>query len=113
MFPGDVYNLWAINKAFDPDYPGEPDLSYSPEHLQGAIPSGFPQAHLWLKIGCPVIVLFNLHSEEGICNGSRGIITQISTRVVQILLLSGGSCLIPHVKLISANGKLPFHLHQC
>ena len=112
MFPGDVFDLWAIDEAFDPDSPGIPDTSYSPETLQAAAPSGFPAAHLRLKIGCPVIVLRNLHVEEGICNGTRGIVSRISTRVVETLLQDGKRSLIPHVKLISADGQLPFHLHQ-
>jgi len=53
-----------------------------------------------------------MHSEEGICNGTRGIITQISTRIIEILLHNGETYLLPHVKLISSDGQLPFHLHQ-
>lgn len=112
MFPGDVFDLWAIDEAFDPNSPGLADNSYSPEYLQAAAPSGFPPAHLRLKIGCPVIVLRNLHLEEGICNGTQGIVCRISTRVVDILLQDGKRSLIPRVKLISADGQLPFHLHR-
>ena len=112
MFPGDAQDLWSIDEAFDPDSPGAPDDSYSPEVLRSTTPSGFPQAHLKLKVGCPVIVLRNLHSDEGVCNGSRGIVTRIETRVVQILLFGGSTCLIPRIKLISAQGQLPFELHR-
>ena len=111
-FPGPVYDLWSVDEAMDPDNPRTPDISFSPEVLQSACPSNFPQAHLRLKIGCPVIVLRNLHSEEGICNGSRGIVTRITTRVVEILFLGGEVCLIPRIKLISADRQLPFHLHR-
>jgi ATP-dependent exoDNAse (exonuclease V) alpha subunit len=113
MFPGEAYDLWSIDKAFDLDNPAIPDPTYSLEHLHSAAPSGFPQAHLRLKVGCPVIVLQNLHLDEGICNGSRGIVTLVTTRVVQIMLLGGNMCLIPRVKLISSLSQLPFQLHQC
>ena len=110
-FPEQVYNLWSIDEAVDPNNPGNADTSYSPEVLHSACPSGFPQAHLKVKIGCPVIVLRNLHSDEGICNGTRGIVTQVTTRVVELLLLDGNTCLIPRIKLISTDRQLPFHLH--
>lgn len=113
MFPGDAYDLWSVDEAFDPDNPGIPDDTYSPDVLHSATPSGFPQAHLCLKIGCPVIVLRNLHSDEGVCNGSRGIVTQVKTRCIEILLHgSTKPCLIPRIKLISAQDKLPFQLHR-
>ena len=111
-FPGQVYDLWSIDEAVDPDNPGNTETSYSPEVLHSACPSGFPQAHLRLKIGCPVIVLRNLHSDEGICNGTRGIVSRVSTRVVEVVLLDGNTCLIPRIKLISADQQLPFHLHR-
>ena len=112
QYPGQVYNLWSVDEAVDPDNPSNPDASYLPEVLHSAYPSGFPQAHLHLKIGCPVIVLCNLHSNEGICNGSQGIVTCVTTRVIEIVLLWGNTCLIPCIKLISADQQLPFHLHH-
>jgi PIF1-like helicase len=111
-FPGEVHDLWSVDEAFDPDTEMATETSYPPEVLHSASPSGFPQAHLRLKIGCPVIVLRNLHSEEGICNGSRGIVTRISTRVVEVLLHNGETCLIPRIKLICSDAQLPFHLHR-
>src|SRR6266702_2513343 len=111
-FPGRTYDLWAIDEAYDPDYQTTTEECYLSEVLHSAAPSGFPQAHLKLKIGCPVIVLRNIHSDDGICNGTRGIITRISTRVIEVLLHDGGTSLLPRVKLISANGHLPFHLHR-
>jgi ATP-dependent exoDNAse (exonuclease V) alpha subunit len=111
-FPRDVHNLWAVDDTFDPDTQMTSGGTFPPEVLHSATPSGFPQAHLKLKIGCPVIVLRNLHSEEGICNGSRGIVTRISTRVVEVLLHGGETCLVPRIKLISRDTQLLFHLHH-
>jgi ATP-dependent DNA helicase PIF1 len=112
QFPGDIHDLWAIDEAYDPDTQTATDTPYAPEVLHSMSPSGFPQAHLRLKIGCPVIVLRNLHSDEGVCNGTRGIVTRISIRVVEILLHGGETCLIPRVKLICSDAHLPFQLHR-
>ena len=111
-FPGEVHDLWAVNEAHNLDTGMESQSPYTPEVLHGTNPPGFPLTHLKLKIGCPVIVLRNLHSDEGICNGSRGIVTCITWTVVEVRLLGGDSCLIPWVKLISIDEHLPFHLHQ-
>ena len=46
-------------------------------------------AKLELKIGCPVMVLKNLDAANGVCNGSRGILTRYGNRVLEIRLLTG------------------------
>jgi ATP-dependent DNA helicase PIF1 len=112
QFPGESHDLWSVDKAFNPDTEMVSEDPYLPELLHSLTPSGFPLARLKLKIGCPVIVLRNLHSAEGVCNRSQGVVTQISTRVVEVLLHNGTSCLIPRVKLICSNTQLPFHLHR-
>ena len=48
-----------------------------------------PLAKLELKIGCPVMVLKNLDVANGVCNGSRGILTRYSNRVLEVKLLTG------------------------
>ena len=48
-----------------------------------------PLAKLKLKIGCPVMVLKNLDAANGVCNGSRGILTGHSNRVLEVKLLTG------------------------
>lgn len=114
QFPGQTHDLWAVDETYDPDTGLPTESPYTPEVLHSANPSGFPLAHLKLKIGCPVIVLRNLHTDEGICNGSRGIVTRIppGRRVIEVLLLNGEPCLIPRIKLIASDRDLPFHLHR-
>src|SRR6267154_665451 len=48
-----------------------------------------PLAKLELKVGCPVMVLKNLDAANGVCNGSRGILTRHSNRVLEVKLLTG------------------------
>ena len=110
LFPGREYDLWAVDHALDPETLLENDSDYSPEILHSFTPSGFPAARLTLKIGCPVMVLRNLQPREGVCNGSRGIVTRISTRIVEVLLFNGTTVLVPRIKLISADLDVPFKL---
>ena len=103
LFPGEEYHLWAINHALDLETLLKDDTNYSLEVLHTFTPSGFPVAQLILKLGCPVMILRNLQPREGMCNGSRGIVTQISTRILEVHLFSSQTVLVPCIKLISAD----------
>jgi len=68
---------------------GDPLLNYPVEYLNEINCGSLPLAKLELKIGCPVMVLRNLDAANGVCNGSRGILTQLSNRVMEVRLLTG------------------------
>ena len=46
--------------------------------------SGLPVSRLTLKVGCPVILLCNLSTHDGLCNGTRAIVAILKDRVVGI-----------------------------
>ena len=110
LFPGEEHDMWAVDHALDPETLIEKDADYSPEVLHSFTPSGFPAARLVLKIGCPVMILRNLQPREGVCNGSRGIVTRISTRILEVQLFNGATVLVPRIKLISSDLDVPFKL---
>ena len=110
LFPGEEHEMWAVDHALDPKTFVEKDSDYSPEVLHSFTPSGFPFARLVLKIGCPVMILRNLQPREGVCNGSRGIVTRISTRILEVQLFNGPTVLVPRIKLISTDLDVPFKL---
>jgi hypothetical protein len=112
IFPGDCHEMWSVDRASDGDTSEHSQLSYPPEVLHAASPSGFPLAQLKLKIGCPVIVLHNLQPDDGVCNGSRGIVTRISRRVLEVQLFTEKIVLLPRVKLICSDPEFPFVLHR-
>ena len=109
-FPGQEYELWAVNHALDPETLLETDLDYSPEVLHSFTPSGFPVAQLVLKIRCPVMVLQNLQPHEGVSNGSRRIVSCINTRILKVQLFNGATVLVLRIKLISTDLDIPFKL---
>src|ERR1700733_15406409 len=86
--------------------------SYAPEVLASLNASGVPLADLKLKKGAPVMVLRNIDPLLGICNGSRGLIQQMTERVVQIRLLTGTSSgklvFVPRMTLTSGPDDFPF-----
>lgn len=47
------------------------------ETLNAITPSGMPPHRLSLKIGCVVMLLRNLFSDLGVCNGTRMVVKRI------------------------------------
>ena len=58
------------------------------------------------------MILRNLQPREGVCNGSRGIVTHVSTRILEVQLFNGATVLVPRIKLISTDLDVPFKLCQ-
>ena len=90
-FPGDAQVFSSADSIPTSEQSGEDDpmLNYSVEYLNSINCSGLPLARLELKLGCPIMVLRNLDAAHGICNGSRGIITRMRSRVLEVKLLTG------------------------
>ena len=84
---------------------------YPTEYLNSINCSGLPLAHLKLKVGCPVMILRNLNAADGVCNGSRGILTQCRSRVLEVLLLTGENAgkklFIPRMTLEPTDTQVP------
>jgi ATP-dependent DNA helicase PIF1 len=59
-----------------------------------------------------VILLRNLYPKEGLCNGTRMVVTRISRRCIEARILGGSFNgqvrLIPRIKLTSTEGELPY-----
>lgn len=112
MFPGEAVDLWSVDTALDRETQLPSEEMCPQEILHSLQPSGYPLAHLRLKLGAPIIILRNLQPKEGLCNGTRGIVTKITTRVLQVRVLDGDTVMIPRIKLISTDLELPFNLHR-
>lgn len=89
-FPGEVRTFYSSDKVkfeVGVDNPETADLS--PEYLQSLNCSSLPLSHLTLKVNCPVMIMRNLAPAQGVCNGTRGVVTKLGQRVLEVRLLSG------------------------
>jgi hypothetical protein len=114
--PGEEKVLHSVDTVVQSGSEDEGQLMYPVEYLNSINCSGLPLAHLRLKVGCPIMVLRNLDPGSGVCNGSRGILTKIGQRVLEIKLLTGdhaGTCVfIPRIGIIPSDHQVLFSLKR-
>ena len=92
------------------------DVQYPVEYLNTINVSGLPLAKLKLKIGAPIMILRNIDPSQGLCNGTRAILTKASERVLEVRILGGDHAgklaFIPRITLCTTNNDLPFELRR-
>ena len=92
------------------------DLLYTVEFLNTLRFPGLPNHKLTLKIGLPVMLLRNLNQNEGLCNGTRLIITRLATWVIEAKIITGTNIgkrvFIPRITLSPSDSKWPFVLKR-
>lgn len=108
--PGDAFISISIDEA-DDDF----EDPMSVDVFNAFETKGFPVHRLSIKIGQPVIVLRNLSVGQGLCNGTRLLVLNISSRILRCSLLTGprkGEVIaIPRIKLLHRGDKdfpIPF-----
>ena len=75
-----------------------------------------PPHKLLLKLGVPIILLRNLDSDHGLCNGTRLKVLAMSKNLLKVVILNGShtgsEAFIPRIDLIPSNEILPFKLRR-
>lgn len=110
--PGDECVFFSVDSIVDIDE-GE-DANYPLEFLNTLTPCGMPQHRLSLKVGAVIVLLRNLDVRDGLCNGTRLIITRLAQFYLNAEVLSnngertGRHVLIPRIDLTIQDSNLPF-----
>ncbi|XP_050915005.1 uncharacterized protein LOC127129950 [Lathyrus oleraceus] len=93
------------NEAFD---------VLTPEFLNTLTTSGLPNHKIKLKIGTPIMLLRNIDQPEGLCNGTRLIVTRLANHVIDAKIISGknigGVIYIPRMDMTPTQSPWPFKM---
>ncbi|XP_021836944.1 ATP-dependent DNA helicase PIF1-like [Spinacia oleracea] len=89
---------------------------YPTEFLNTLQFPGIPNHEIRLKVGCPIILLRNINQVEGLCNGTRLIITRLEAIVIEAQVVTGKNVgrrvSIPRVEMTPSNHTLPFTMKR-
>jgi ATP-dependent DNA helicase PIF1 len=89
---------------------------YPTEFLNTLSINGLPDHMLHLKIGVPIMLLRKLDPSRDHCNGTRLIVTQLTSRVIEGEIITGkargAKAYIPRIITTSAETGWPFKLRR-
>ena len=107
--PGQVRTYQSVDSLDTDD--SDADLHELPvEQLQSIDIASLPPSQLSLKIGAPVMLLRNLCPQEGLCNGTRMVVTSLRKYCIEARLLGGDFAgqlrVIPRIKLTATDTSL-------
>ena len=85
-----------------------------PKFLYSLQTSGIPNHKLKLKVGTPIMLLRNLDQTDGLCNGTRLIITKLGSNVIEAEVITGPNLgnrtYIPKINMSPSESSWPFKL---
>ncbi|GKB16512.1 DNA helicase, partial [Tanacetum coccineum] len=85
MVPGESISYMSQDEATPTENHGtKMEMLYPVEHLNTLKLPGFPPHHLELKFGSPVMILMNLNLAGGLGNGTRMIVWQLMTKMIEV-----------------------------
>ncbi|XP_057793329.1 uncharacterized protein LOC131009949 [Salvia miltiorrhiza] len=89
---------------------------HTPEFLNSLKCSGVPNHELYLKVGTPVMLLRNIDHANGLCNGTRLVITRLHSHVLEAKVIAGqnvgNKVFIPRMSLTPSDSRLPFKFQR-
>ncbi|XP_026410031.1 ATP-dependent DNA helicase PIF1-like [Papaver somniferum] len=84
---GETYTYFAADKMIRDDHGRDSD--FTTEFLNNLSPPGSPPFRLDLKVGCPIMLLRNMAPKEGLCNGTRLVVTRCGRHVIEAKIITG------------------------
>ncbi|KAL7170245.1 hypothetical protein ACSBR2_035168 [Camellia fascicularis] len=87
---------------------------YPIEYLNSLDSPELPTFKLELKVNCHIILLRNIAPKDGLCNGTRLMITRCDTRIIEAQILTGEKfdnlAFIPRISLTPSSSEMPFQI---
>ncbi|KAK9682709.1 hypothetical protein RND81_10G090900 [Saponaria officinalis] len=92
------------------------DILYPVEFLHSLKFNGVPDHELKLKVGTPIMLLRNINQTEGLCNGTRLIITHLADWVIEAEIITGKNietkAFIPRIMMSPTESNWPFEFRR-
>ena len=83
---GEVHNFHSADTAVLDDNDNG-NFQYPVEYLNSVNGSGLPLSNLKLKIGAPIMILWNLDPTAGVCNCTYAILSKCTRRFLEARML--------------------------
>ncbi|TMX04745.1 hypothetical protein EJD97_004974, partial [Solanum chilense] len=117
MIPGEGKTYYSSDNVCKASVnTNEEDILYPTEFLNNLGFPGIPNHEIHLKVGTPVMLLRNLNQTEGLCNGTRLIVTHLGIWSVSANIISGKNrgtrVTIPRIIISPNDSKWPFKLKR-
>ncbi|KAK2444078.1 ATP-dependent DNA helicase pif1 [Trifolium repens] len=90
LIPGEAHDYYSCD-SMDRSDVNDCDIfeTLTPQFLNSLRTSGLPNHKITLKVGTPIMIMRNLDPAEGLCNGTRLIVTKLANHVIEAKIISG------------------------
>ncbi|XP_058775037.1 uncharacterized protein LOC131649283 [Vicia villosa] len=117
IMPGEIRDYYSSNSVDRSEIHDSIILQVlSPEFLSSLRTSGLPNHHLKLKVGTPIMLMRNIDQSQGLCNGTRLIVTNMAAHVLEAKLMgdnnNGKVIYIPRMDMSPSQSPWPFKLSR-
>ncbi|XP_048612049.1 ATP-dependent DNA helicase PIF1-like [Brassica napus] len=115
--PGEKKVYLSSDNIIPSDVDIKENVVYPTEFLNSVKIDGLPRHCLKLNGGAPILCLCNMDVTDGLCNGTRLIVTQLLPHVIQGRIItgndiSGESVWIPRMFVTPPDTKFPFKMRR-
>ncbi|XP_058741254.1 uncharacterized protein LOC131613618 [Vicia villosa] len=117
MLPGESKDYYSSNSVDRSEIHDNSIIEVlSPEFLSSLRTFGLPNHLITLKVGCPIMLMRNIDQSEGLCNGTRLIVTKMENHVIEAQVMGGkghGNVIyIPRMDTSPSQSPWPFKLNR-
>uniref|UniRef100_A0A0D2ZVC1 ATP-dependent DNA helicase n=2 Tax=Brassica oleracea var. oleracea TaxID=109376 RepID=A0A0D2ZVC1_BRAOL len=117
QLPGEEKVYLSSDSIIPSDVDIEENVVYPAEFLNSVKVAGMPRHCLKLKVGAPIMCLRNMDVADGLCNGTRLIVTQLLPHVIEGRIITGNKIAghpvwIPRMFVIPPDTKFPFRMRR-
>ncbi|CAF1907393.1 unnamed protein product [Brassica napus] len=117
QLPGEEKVYLSSDSIIPSDVDIEENVVYPAKFLNSVKVAGLPRHCLKLKVGAPIMCLRNMDVADGLCNGTRLIVTQLLPHVIEGRIITGNKIAghpvwIPRMFVTPPDTKFPFRMRR-